>query len=375
VSAALGYVGSGYDSAGVVTPIVTFVVPNGVTTDYDGLFVLAWSVQTGSEVAPAVAPLGSGWSTIVAPVTSGLSIGWAVFQRDGGLKAGDVVAFQIPSGGRAAMGTDLYLARAGTAVAGAVTPRAGTSGVTTAAAMATTEAAQLVLALSVERTAGTGTVVNSVSGMTVVDYRESSTNGNLSILVGAVPAPAAAGSTAVATATYSVTSSSGGAAQVAIPTASALAAPDAGLLYPSNELVAVAWLKDAVTYLGSRVATELPADNSTWGASGFTTVQATGGTPHLYVPERKPVVSIDTWGVSGKAGRPPWNLASQQAERIREACLDHLTVARKVTMPSGYRSARVVAAIPRTEPRRMRGDAASYAHYQQDVEFWWVMGP
>jgi hypothetical protein len=40
----------------------------------------------------------------------------------------------------------------------------------------------------------------------------------------------------------------------------------------------MAWLKAAVPYLGSRVATELPTDNTTWAASGFTTISAAGGT-------------------------------------------------------------------------------------------------
>jgi hypothetical protein len=153
------------------------------------------------------------------------------------------------------------------------------------------------------------------------------------------------------------------------------AAPAATLLYPSNEMVAVAWLKAAVPYLGSRVATELPTDNSTWSASGFTKVAAVGGSPNMYLPEAHPVISVDTYGVTTRSGRPPWNLASQQAERIRRAILDHALVPQKLTMPTGYRSAFVRQAIPRTEPRRMSDDVASYAHYQQDVELWWTVGP
>jgi hypothetical protein len=113
------------------------------------------------------------------------------------------------------------------------------------------------------------------------------------------------------------------------------AAPSPTLLYPSNEMVAVAWLKAAVPYLGSRVATELPTDNSTWAASGFTKVAAVGGSPDIYLPEAHPVISVDTYGVTTRSGRPPWNLAGQQAERIRRAILDHALVPQKLTMPTG----------------------------------------
>lgn len=142
--------------------------------------------------------------------------------------------------------------------------------------------------------------------------------------------------------------------------------------HPNGELVAVAWLKDAVPYLGSRVATSLPADNATWGASGFTTVAVVGGTPDNYVGWRRPVVSVDVWGSAPSSAKPPWNLAAQQAEAIRTAILDHRTAGRAVAMPSGYLGARVGTLIMRTEPRRIRGDVANYAHYQMDVEFWWT---
>lgn len=148
-----------------------------------------------------------------------------------------------------------------------------------------------------------------------------------------------------------------------------------GALHPNNELVAVAWLKAAAGYLGSRVATELPTDNSSWSASGFTTISAVGGSPNIYVPIRKPVISVNCWGVTSNSGRPPWNLASQMAEQIREAVLAHRTVGRQVAMPTGYHNAYVHTVIPRTEPRRINADVASYAHYQQDIEFWWSEAP
>jgi fibronectin-binding autotransporter adhesin len=141
---------------------------------------------------------------------------------------------------------------------------------------------------------------------------------------------------------------------------------------PSNEMVAVAWLKSAVPYLGNRVATELPSDNSSWSASGFTTVATTGGTPNTEVPVNEPVMSIDSWGVTPSSGRPPWNLAAQPAEAIKAAAVDHGMIPRILTMPTGFNLVRVFCVIPLSEPRRINGDAAAYAHYQQDLEIRWV---
>lgn len=145
-----------------------------------------------------------------------------------------------------------------------------------------------------------------------------------------------------------------------------------GLLRPTAELVAVAWLRSAVTYLGARVATELPQDNTSWSASGFTTVSVIGGTPDIYVPLSRPVVQVDTWGAAPNGGRPPWNLAAQQAEQIKRVAQTFGTVPRWVSLPGAYAPVRVLGVIPRSEPRRVPGDVSSYARYQMDLELWWA---
>lgn len=144
-------------------------------------------------------------------------------------------------------------------------------------------------------------------------------------------------------------------------------------LLPNSELVTVAWLKDAVPYLGGRVATSLPADNSSWAASGFVTVSTVGGDPDIYLGWRRPVMSIDVWGAATDSGKPPWNLTAQQAEQIRDATLVHQSVGRPVVTPDAYRSARVGSVFLRTEPQRIRGDVANYAHYSFDLELWWTV--
>ena len=53
----------------------------------------------------------------------------------------------------------------------------------------------------------------------------------------------------------------------------------------------------------------------------------------------------------------------------------HAAVPRTVTMPTGYRGAFVRQAQLISEPRRIPGDAASYAHYNLSMSLWWVAKP
>jgi hypothetical protein len=132
---------------------------------------------------------------------------------------------------------------------------------------------------------------------------------------------------------------------------------------PSNEQVAVAWLKAAVTELGSRVSTELPQDNTI------------GGTPDSETGWERPVVSVDFWAATPESGKPPWGLAASLATAVKTAVRNHGTVARTLTgFPSAFANAAVKTVTMRTEPRRVRGDSSDYAHYTMDLEIWWVSG-
>lgn len=143
-------------------------------------------------------------------------------------------------------------------------------------------------------------------------------------------------------------------------------------LLPNNELVAVAWLKSKVAALGSAVATELPADVGSWSDTGFTVVSTTGGSPNIYLPVREPVLTLDFYAVSVNSGRPPWNRASQLGEATYAALVDHGSIPAVLAMPTNYAPARVLTAMARTEPRRIRGDDASYARFSMDMEIWWT---
>ena len=148
----------------------------------------------------------------------------------------------------------------------------------------------------------------------------------------------------------------------------------AGTLHPTSELVAVTWLRQ-VTGLDSIVATDVPADASTWAASGFVQVTGVAGSPHPELPVAQPVLSLDFWATNPDSGRPPWGTANQLAEHVRAGVHAHSTIRRRVTLPAAYADAVVMEALLLQEPRRIRGDAADLAHYTADLQLWWFEVP
>jgi hypothetical protein len=144
---------------------------------------------------------------------------------------------------------------------------------------------------------------------------------------------------------------------------------------PPSTLVAKHWLL-SIARLSGRVARKLPADTSTWGASGFVTVGRAGGSPHHYLPLSSPVVSVHTWAYSENAANPPWHIAEELCEAIMHdtyGILDHANVRRGITdLPARYTSARADKVYPVTEPTEIPGDPGNYAHYNFSMAFEWV---
>ena len=139
-------------------------------------------------------------------------------------------------------------------------------------------------------------------------------------------------------------------------------------LWPTDEVVAVAWLKAVVP--GGLVATVLPSDNSSWSASGFVQVGLSGGDSHPDFGLESPVVGLDFWAVNVGGSQAPWGKAEQLAMVVRQACLSG--VQRDVSLPAAFGGARVLQAWMLGKPRRLRGDPAGYAHFTQDMQFRWV---
>lgn len=142
----------------------------------------------------------------------------------------------------------------------------------------------------------------------------------------------------------------------------------------TSELVAVAWVKTIPGIaVNGMVSTTLPADNTSWAASGFVQVgPAVGGSPGRYVPLRRPVMQIDTYAVNLNSENPPWDKASGLAELVFNATYDMSLLEQALTTRTGYEQARMMSVSALNEPRRIYDNASSYARYQFDVEMWWM---
>lgn len=158
------------------------------------------------------------------------------------------------------------------------------------------------------------------------------------------------------------------------------------LLLPNTELVTLAWLALVPGFTNAMLGTTLPRDEMSWTATGFVKVgPVVGGSPNPYNPQANPVIGIDCYAVTASkaspsaaptvSNKPPWGKAAQLAEQIRQAAYALLYAAgpRHVAMPvPGYAHANIQGVSLVTEPRRMPGDAASYARYTFDLRLTWV---
>lgn len=141
---------------------------------------------------------------------------------------------------------------------------------------------------------------------------------------------------------------------------------------PTNEVVAVAWIKTLDGIPVNGVATQLPQDNTTWEASGFVTVQTVGGQPDVYNPLRQPVLQILCWANKNNSQKPPWGKANKLAEDIVAACYGHPEKYGAVTTPPPFEDVRVLSCYLLSEPRRVLADEARFAVYEFELQMHWV---
>lgn len=147
-------------------------------------------------------------------------------------------------------------------------------------------------------------------------------------------------------------------------------------LIPNDELVAAAWVGSIDGLSPQMVATQLPANESTWAQNGFVTVSVAGGTPHPNLPLSRPVIQCDCWAVSLTSAKPPWFMANALATAIRYACWQRTAIPRLLTITSGgvtYPTAAVRSAVMVTQPRRVYGDPGDAARYTCDISLVWAM--
>lgn len=150
------------------------------------------------------------------------------------------------------------------------------------------------------------------------------------------------------------------------------------VVYRANtDLVAGLWLSSLPGLNSGMVATRLPEkaeQNTSLVTSGFVTYRTVGGTPDMYIPERKPVLSISCYGfpISTASRRPQPAVANGLAENIAAACQNPASFNALLTLPTGYPHARVQQAHLLSEPRPLYGDRAYWSIYQFDLQLYWV---
>jgi hypothetical protein len=143
----------------------------------------------------------------------------------------------------------------------------------------------------------------------------------------------------------------------------------------TSELVAISWIGSISGLSTQIVATQLPADDTSWSGTGFVTVAVIGGSPNVYLPVKKPVFQVDCYAVKPGSNKPPWWRANVLAETIRYATLQRTGFNRLLSLTAGnasYPSARVQNAYLLTEPRRRFGDLGDYAVYGFDLALEWI---
>jgi hypothetical protein len=148
----------------------------------------------------------------------------------------------------------------------------------------------------------------------------------------------------------------------------------------NNDLVAIAWVSriPAVAALATQppVGGSVPADATSWAATGFIEVLTTGGSPDPEYRRRRPVVTAFCWAVKIGSKKPPWSAAGRLAEYIFDACYtEHLTHALITPVAEGitYPTAQIQEVnAPLSEPRKVPNDPAGYARYMIDFEMMWV---
>lgn len=140
---------------------------------------------------------------------------------------------------------------------------------------------------------------------------------------------------------------------------------------PTSPLVAVAWLR-SLPDLTAGVATARPSDVSSWAQHGFIVVSVVGSAGEVDLSEqRRPILSLDSWGVSPGSSRPPKNQTAGALEIVRRAV--EAFTPRAVDPGNGYSQAVMQDAwLVTHESREVPDPDASFAHYVQEIGLAWV---
>lgn len=142
--------------------------------------------------------------------------------------------------------------------------------------------------------------------------------------------------------------------------------------HANSELVTQAWIASLPGFNSGMVATTLPENNAAWAASGFVTLKVVGGSPEMYVPERKPVMELGFWWAPTPGSRKPqWAMANALAEQLVNLVYDESVFNAVLNLGPQYPTAQMQQAHWLQEPRRIYGTKDYRALYQGELWTVW----
>lgn len=152
--------------------------------------------------------------------------------------------------------------------------------------------------------------------------------------------------------------------------------PPSPIYLPTDELVAVAFLRDLPALADVPVATTLAAPEGeavpSWQTTGKrvyiqVTTAPLGPPPDPYFPSHRPRLVISCWALPKR-----WNDAGQIAQVIRAATYDTSLVNRTLLPADGYNPVYLMALEALAEPARITGDPNELARYDISLSLEWI---
>ena len=147
------------------------------------------------------------------------------------------------------------------------------------------------------------------------------------------------------------------------------------MLRPNSMIVVPSWINTISELRPGISATELPEDNSTWGASGFVVVSVIGGSRDIYINAGRPVVRLEVYAGVANKSRPLWGTANNVYQAIVAAHETPSTIQRQLTLSvrgKSYGKARVMSCYPLGEEQKKYDVDGDYACIWANWQFHWV---
>lgn len=156
----------------------------------------------------------------------------------------------------------------------------------------------------------------------------------------------------------------------------------AELVHANNTVVMLAWLA-TLPLPANSVGTSLP-EVEKWYDTGFVVVGpavgsgafgigANSGSANIYIPERKPVITIDCYAARRNSEKPDLGRANNLAEIILNgAYYPPGTAMPELVLKPGVKPVWLESVFPLSEPRPIPEPATNFARFSLDMAIHWI---